>query len=209
MRRGFGEQPPNRLRISSADVVLSGAGSLPSAAAEVQAIGGLLAAKNVVTRTIGDLPALLELFDAGDFRLLHLACHNAFVASVPNASRMMMGDQPFEPVFLEQHAGRFGQASPLVFMNACRSDGQAPLYTNVEGSARSFLKAGAGAFVGSLWEVVDSSASTYAQEFYRAALSGETLGEAARRARDAIREEPGDPIWLAYTLYGDPAATLA
>jgi CHAT domain-containing protein len=67
----------------------------------------------------------------------------------------------------------------------------------------------AGAFIGSLWEVVDTLASTYAQEFYRAALAGHTLGESARQARDAIRDNPGDPTWLAYTLYGDPAATTS
>ena len=95
-----------------------------------------------------------------------------------------------------------------MFLNACRTDGQAPLYTTVEGWAASFLRAGAGAFIGSLWEVVDTSASTYAQEFYQAAIGGDTLGEAARRARDAIRDNPGDPTWLAYTFYGDPAATV-
>ena len=70
-----------------------------------------------------------------------------------------------------------------MFLNACRTDGQAPLYTTVEGWAASFLRAGAGAFIGSLWEVVDTSASTYAQEFYRAALAGHTLG--SRHARPA------------------------
>ena len=104
----------------------------------------------------------------------------------PNASRILLGNQPFEPVFLEAHAGRL--AAPLVFLNACRTDGQAPLYTTVEGWASSFLRAGAGAFIGSLWEVVDTSASTYAQEFYRAALAGDTIGESARQARDAIRD---------------------
>ena len=96
-----------------------------------------------------------------------------------------------------------------MFLNACRTDGQAPLYTTVEGWAASFLRAGAGAFIGSLWEVVDTSASTYAQQFYQAALAGHTLGESARQARDAIRDNPGDPTWLAYTLYGDPAATVS
>jgi pimeloyl-ACP methyl ester carboxylesterase len=206
-RRMFGEPPPNQLRIDSADVVLSGADSLASAPAEVHAIARLLAAKNMATRTVADLPALLQLFDGADFGMLHFACHNAFDASVPNTSRIMMGGQPFEPVFLEQHADRFRQASPLVFMNACRTDGQAPLYTTLDGWALRFLRAGAGAFVGSLWEVVDSSASTYAQEFYRAVLAGDTLGDAARTARMAIRDEPGDPTWLAYTLYGDPAAS--
>ena len=93
-------------------------------------------------------------------------------------------------------------------MNACRTDGQAPLVHDDRRMGAQLPQAGAGAFVGSLWEVVDSSAATYAQEFYRAALGGDTLGEAARKAREAIRQEPGDPTWLAYTLYGDPAATV-
>ena len=101
------------------------------------------------------------------------------------------------------------RGNPLVFLNACRTDGQAPQYTTVEGWAAKFLQAGAGAFIGSLWEVVDTSASTYAQQFYQAALTGHTLGEAARQACNAIRDNPGDPTWLAYTLYGDPAATVS
>jgi hypothetical protein len=45
-------------------------------------------------------------------------------------------------------------------------------------------------------------------EFYHATLGGHTLEEAARQARDAIRDNPGGPTWLAYTLYGDPAAMV-
>jgi hypothetical protein len=207
-RYRFGVRPPNRLRITSAGLVLSGTDSLASVPAEVEAITELLRARKVDIQTLSTVRALLSRFDAANLGLIHFACHNAFDASAPSASRILMGGQPFEPVFLEEHAGRFGEAAPLVFMNACRTDGQAPVYTTMEGWASSFVRAGAGAFLGSLWEVVDSSASTYAHEFYRAALSGDTLGEASRKARAAIREEPGDPTWLAYTLYGDPDATI-
>jgi pimeloyl-ACP methyl ester carboxylesterase len=203
----FGDGPPSRLQLSRGGLVLSGQGSLESAPTEIQAIAQLLGERNVPTETMGELPALLDLFAGGNFGLLHFTCHNSFGVSA-NSSQIMMGTQPFQPVFLARYRERFRQRSPMVFMNACRTDGQAPLYTRLDGWALSFLGAGAGAFVGSLWEVVDSSASLYAQEFYRVALSGETLGEAARKARAAIREEPGDPTWLAYALYGDPAATV-
>lgn len=205
-RRRYGPRPPSRLELGTADLVLSGDGLL-TAPAEIAALDGLLRSRGLAARRIGDLPGLLQTFRRGDIGVLHFSCHNAFARSAPNASRILLGNQPFEPVFLEAHAGRF--AAPLVFLNACRTDGHAPLYTTVEGWAASFLRAGAGAFIGSLWEVVDTSASTYAQQFYRAALSGNTLGESARQARDAIRDNPGDPTWLAYTLYGDPAATMS
>lgn len=205
-RRRYGPPPPRRLQLRAADLVLSGDG-LAAAPAEIAALDELLSRWGLAARRIGDLPALLQAFQLGGIGLLHFSCHNAFARGAPNASRILLADQPFEPVFLEQHAGQF--AGPLVFLNACRTDGQAPLYTTVEGWAAGFLRAGAGAFIGSLWEVVDTSASTYAQEFYRAALGGHTLGESARQARDAIRGNAGDPTWLAYTLYGDPAATVS
>jgi hypothetical protein len=206
-RRRYGRRPPGQLDLKAADLVLSGDGSLAAAPAEIAALDGLLRSRGLAARHIGDLPGLLQTFQRGDVGLLHFSCHNAFARGAPNASRILLGNQPFEPIFLEAHAGHF--AGPLVFLNACRTDGQAPLYTTVEGWAASFLRAGAGAFIGSLWEVVDTSASTYAQEFYRVALGGHTLGESARHARDAIRDNPGDPAWLAYTLYGDPAATVS
>ena len=205
-RRRYGPPPPGRLELGAADLVLSGEGSLAAAPAEIAALDGLLGGCGLAVHRIGDLPSLLHAFQRGNLGLLHFSCHNAFARGAPNTCRILLQNQPFEPVFLEQHVGRF--TAPLVFLNACRTDGQAPLYTTVEGWAASFLRAGAGAFIGSLWEVVDTSASTYAQEFYRAAIGGDTLGEAARRARDAIRDNPGDPTWLAYTFYGDPAATV-
>jgi hypothetical protein len=206
-RRRYGPRPAARLELGTADLVLSGDGSLAAAPAEIAALDGLLRGRGLAARHVGDLPSLLRAFQRGDFGVLHFSCHNAFAREAPNVSRILLGNQPFEPVFLERYAGRF--AAPLVFLNACRTDGQAPLYTTIEGWAASFLRAGAGAFIGSLWEVVDSSASAYAQEFYRAALGGDTLGESARKAREAIRDNPGDPTWLAYTLYGDPAATVS
>ena len=205
-RRRYGPRPPGRLDLAAADLVLSGDG-LAAAPAEITALDALLRGRGLAPRRIGDLPALRQAFQQADVGLLHFSCHNAFARGAPNASRILLGGQPFEPVFLNAHAGRF--AGPLVFLNACRTDGQAPLYTTVEGWAASFLRAGAGAFIGSLWEVTDTSAATYAQQFYQAALAGDTLGEAARRARDAIRDNPADPTWLAYTLYADPTATIS
>jgi CHAT domain-containing protein len=82
-------------------------------------------------------------------------------------------------------------------------------YTWLAGWAKSFLTAGAGAFIGSLWEVRDSSAGHFAEEFYRSLLGGVPLGYAMKQARTAIQNEPGDPTWLAYTLYGNPSLVLS
>jgi len=134
---------------------------------------------------------------------MNFSCHHAFARAAPNTSRILLGNQPFKPVFVEGHAGRL--AIPLAFLNVRRTDGQVPLYTTMERWAASLLTVGAGAVIGSLGEVTDTSAGTYAQEFYRAALSEYTPG----RARDAVRGNRGDPTWLACTLYGSPAATVS
>ena len=201
------QEPAATLQARPAALVLGGGNGLGAAADdEARAIEDALAP--AVPDHVHDLPTLLAMLDAGGARLLHFVGHNAFDAQSPVTSRYLLGGQPFEPAFLASRAGRLRAAAPLVFMNACRTDGQAPQYTVVDGWAQRFLTAGAGAFVGSLWEVRNASAATYAKTFYAAALGGRTLGEAAREARNAIRDVGGDPTWLAYSFYGDPSARM-
>jgi len=157
-------------------------------------------------QNINDLTPLLKVFDNADFDSLHFACHNIFRSDSPTSSSIQLGSKRFAPTFLNIYNKHFH--SPLIFMNACRSDGMAANYTWLAGWAKSFLAAGAGAFIGSLWEVRDSSASHFAETFYQALHSGIPLGDAMKQARTAIQNEPGDPTWLAYTLYGNPTAIL-
>jgi CHAT domain-containing protein len=99
---------------------------------------------------------------------------------------------------------------PLVFLNACRTAGEAPWLAETMGWAKQFMRAGAGAFVGSLWAVRSSAARTFAEAFYDALVTqGLALGTASLRARQSIADEAGDPTWLAYAIYGHPAAAVA
>ena len=101
-RRRYGPRPPGRLELAAADLVLSGDGSLAAAPAEIAALDGLLRGRGLAARRIGDLPSLLQAFQQGDVGLLHFSCHNAFARGAPNASRILLANQPFEPVFLER-----------------------------------------------------------------------------------------------------------
>ncbi len=76
----------------------------------------------------------------------------------------------------------------------------------MDGFAEKFLHAGAGAFIGSLWEVGDATALRFATEAYQMLMDGRTLGEAVTELRGRIRD--GDPTWLAYAVYGHPEARL-
>jgi hypothetical protein len=45
----------------------------------------------------------------------------------------------------------------------------------------------------------------FAEAFYAALVAGTDLGRASLAARRATKDD-ADPTWLAYTVYGDPAA---
>lgn len=203
IRWRYGPPAPGQLHLSKPFFVLP-AGSPDKAAQEVATLQSKLGGSS-----LGELDPLLTLFDAAQFDLLHFACHNNFLVNTPTSSYIRMGAAPFVPDFLNSFIGRFKAQSPLVFINACRSDGMAPNYTQLAGWAERFLTAGAGAFVGSLWAIRDSSARPFAEHFYGELLGGATLGDAMKAAREAIKDNAGDPTWLAYTLYGNPAATIA
>ena len=101
------------------------------------------------------------------------------------------------------------RSAPIVFINACRSAGSSATYNRLDGWASKFLEAGAGAFIGSLWAVSDGTAREFAEELYRQLQAGSSLGEAVMQARKVAARHLDDPTWLAYTVYGDPRATVS
>lgn len=150
---------------------------------------------------------VLDRLRTGNFQLLHFATHGAFNAEDADRSELFLGQQNLTPAELVGGQLRgLRSARPLVFLNACAS-GKADLtLIGAGGWAHKFFVEGrASAFVGTLWEVSDDLAADFSRTFYGGLVAGKTLGEALRAARLQIRDqEPGNPTWLAYALYGDP-----
>jgi hypothetical protein len=125
--------------------------------------------------------------------------------------QLLASERQFTPTLLTTAA--IGQVlattAPTVFINACRTAGLAATYNQLDGWASKFLEAGAGAFIGTLWAVSDGTAREFASELYAQLQAGLSLGYAAMRARQTVASQPGDPSWLAYTVYGDPRATIS
>ncbi|HST70002.1 MAG TPA: sigma-70 family RNA polymerase sigma factor, partial [Solirubrobacterales bacterium] len=183
--------------------------SPPQAAAEIASVGKALNA--TPQQPVHDLAGLNALLRASEFGVLHFACHNTFRPDQPDTTEIDLSGGPFQPTFLNELAKTkaLERNRPLIFMNACSAASSAPHYTQLLGWASQFVAAGSSAFVGPLWEVRDSSASTFAEAFYDSLFrQGVTLGEALQAARAAIREVPGDPTWLAYAVYGQPGARM-
>lgn len=176
----------------------------PAALAEILQLEALLGEG----KRVGTLDALLDELTNAAFGLLHFAAHNIVTSDLP-ASAWVKLDQPFQQGMLgADRANAFDKGAPLVFMNACNSGAGSPLWIGSTGWAGRFLAAGAGAFVGSLWQVRDGPAKDFAAAFYGELCAGKDLGMAFQAARRGVGKD-GDPTRLGYTLFGNPGATLA
>ena len=209
VRRVYGQGRARALRLDSGAAYIVPPGSPANAMAEVDGVRGIFPGHVRNRGVCASLAGFTELLDSVP-SVLHFACHNAFTEQ--SGSVITLDGGPLRPSDLAIAVQRRGLAdiSPLVFLNACRTAGDIAGLMQLMGWATQFMRAGAGAFVGSLWAVRSSSAKTYAEAFYRAMVSdGMPLGAASLRARQEIAGDPGDPTWLAYTVYGNPAASIA
>ncbi len=205
----FGRRPNRRLSLQPARFVLP-EGPLPEARAEIEAMQRLLDPGQPPGAVISALTPLQDLIRSGDFGLLHFACHNTYKPA--EGSSITLGNVQFTPTLMTTAAiDRVLELSaPTIFMNACRTAGLTATYSRLDGWASKFLEAGAAAFIGSLWAVYDGTAREFAQEFYGQLQAGSSMGEAVMRARQvAAASQPDDPTWLAYTVYGNPRATIS
>ncbi|MFJ5774456.1 CHAT domain-containing protein [Streptomyces sp. NPDC093094] len=207
VRRVFGQDRVRSMTLRGAAFVVP-PGSPDDAAAEVSSLRALLGAEASDGDVLTERAALTALIEAGHAGLLHFACHNAFTGA---GSCVTMADGPFDPIDLASAAQlrTLRPHRPLVFFNACRSAGEIDWFGESLGWAPQFLNAGAGAFVGTLWPVRSRSALQFAEAFYDQLITHRRpLGQASLAARQEVRDlYGGDPTWLAYAVYGSPAAT--
>ncbi len=143
--------------------------------------------------------------------IIHASAHGAFETAWPDQSALIVGGRrPFRPDDLAGDLRRtLRRDRPLVFFNACQLGRQGWSLTGLGGWARNLVESHSSAFLAPVWTVTDRLASLFAAVFYRRLGKGETLGAAALAARRATRaEEPDLPTWLAYQVYGHPAARL-
>ena len=203
----FGRRPARRLSLRPARFVLP-EGSPPEAQDEIETIRRLLDPQQPPGAVIRALTPLQDLIRDGDFGLLHFACHNTYDSA--GGPSITLDKRRFTPTHLTTAAidQILARSAPTVFINACRTAGLTVTYNRLDGWASKFLEAGAAAFIGSLWAVSDDGACEFAGKLYGQLQAGSSLGQAVTCARKAAASQLGDPTWLAYTVYGDPRATI-
>jgi hypothetical protein len=192
---------------------------LPQARDEIQALAGLLRAdgrfnlgdEDVLVGS-GDIRILrlLNLLGSGEYGLVHYSGHSVFQ---DEHSAWLLKDGKINTFDL---TSSLREAPPaLVFSSSCESaeSGQ-PRAIKYEDQTfdlpGAFLQAGVQAYVGTLWEVEDTAARRFAEAFYDAFLiQGQGLGESMRRAKMARKAQYDLINWPAFTLFGNPGATMA
>lgn len=154
---------------------------------------------------------LTQALSTGGFDGLHFAGHaSAWSESPERWGLQLEKSEDFKPADLTALGECLKGSRPLIFLNACASAQTGFSLTGLNGLAERFLQAGAGAVIGTLWAVRSSSALAFAEAFYLRFLRGMPLGEAVRESRHEVRDRcPGDPSWLAYTVFGHPLASVA
>ena len=138
----------------------------------------------------------------GSFGTLHVAAHDRNgCGTISLAAR-----QRFSPSDLNEFAsagGRWSAQRPLIFVNACGTQSSRQIFIQSASWAQRFFEAGAGGFIGSMWDVRSTTASVFAERFYRALyVDGLPFGKALHEARELSRQD-SDPTWLAYAAHGD------
>jgi hypothetical protein len=152
------------------------------------------------------LVSVLTALHSGEFSGLHFSGHGAARVSNPDLWSFPLDEEEALHA-VDLATCDLTATRPVVFLNACRTGRSGLSLTGLGGLARAFLEARAGAVIGTRWEVRDGPGRAFSCAFYQALFEGASLGEAALLARRNLRQEfPGDPAWLAYAVFGHPAA---
>ncbi len=181
---------------------------------------GTLQARSITPEALEEgEDAFYDTVAAGDFDVLHLACHAEGDEDEIDRAHLIIGEatEPsgstraiaVGPSILQAEAN-WQARHPLIFLNACETGRAGAMLTAWGGWPNVFLRCGAGAFIGSAWAVRDGPAARFATAFYEALLDGSTLAAAATAARQAARKSASgtelDASWLAFKVYGHPRA---
>jgi CHAT domain len=197
------------LPVNNLALVVPEQSQLPNAVQERNALLSLATPKRSVHEIEARFLAVIDSLAAGNFDAWHFSGHGADDGTDPNRWEICLDDQAtLRPEDLNVAMGNFGRARPLIFFNACHTGRAGFSLAGVGGWSKQLLDLGIGAFIGTHWTIEDLNAKEFAVAFYRFFFGGMPIAESFRQARIYLHERfPGDPTWLAYTLFAHPLAS--
>ena len=148
--------------------------------------------------------------------IIHYAGHGVrvTVAGLPPDVALSLSDGSIVPSTWKNLAEQSPQAHPFYFFNACDLGRSDATLDYISGWASTLMQSGASGYLGALWKVSDTTATSFANHFYRdlkVRLAGNapwSVAEVVTQARSETYQEAFDPTALAYVLYADPYQTM-
>ena len=206
---------PLRILVVSAQPVGFGQLSIEQELAVIQrGFEPLVEAKLVEIDTLARAtPSMIHgRLTTGQYQIVHFIGHGVYNEERGEGSLIFVNDDGSEYPLGERSVREIfrGRGLSLVFLNACESGRGGNADFN-KGVAQSLVAHGLPALVANQYSVLDSSATSFAQNFYWSLAQGMSLGQAAREARIAVNYLlHGEPIdWAVPVLYARNAhATL-
>ena len=204
----FTNESEQRYRSAYRDARL---GSLIDAEREVRKIAGLYGAANtrVLLRDEGREDTVK--FEAGRFRVLHLATHGMIDDQAPMYSALVLAtsrDAQDDGLLEAREILGMHLEADLVVLSACDTgSGAIAPGEGVVGMSWAFLIAGCPSTVVSRWKVSSKATSELMIDFHRRLIAGDSKPEALRKAALALRKNPAysHPFyWAAFVLVGEP-----
>ncbi|MBN2496715.1 MAG: CHAT domain-containing protein [Deltaproteobacteria bacterium] len=175
---------------------------LPFAEREASSVGDEQPGSEVYLKDAATEARVMQ--QAGSAEYVHMACHGTFDAASPLFSALKLaageeqdGDLTAIEVFSMSLSAR------LVTLSACQTGlGELRCGDEIIGFNRSFLAAGAGGVVSSLWRVSDVATAVLMKRFYRY-LHSEAPAVALGRAQKLVRRYfPHPAYWSGFVLVG-------
>lgn len=205
-----GVEPKPTLRATRVGVIAPLDSGLPNRKAEVAMLEALAKSGPVVEPVKATYESTIIALGSHRFDVLHFVGHGENV-DPENATRSqfrLSGRWRLTPSDISGETRNLGLSTPIVFMNACQVAQGSMALSGVGGWGPALMRAGAGAFVGTHWNVRDDLAHLFATKFYDRLVGGASVAGAVREARQALlARTDGDATWLAYTVHASPGAS--
>lgn len=138
--------------------------------------------------------------NAGNFDIVHFACHGQFRSDNPMFSSLQLADG----LLTARDISEFNLKAELVVLSACET-GMNKILAGEEllGLTRGFLSAGVSSLVLTLWTVDDKTARELMIDFYLELKSGKSPATALRNAqRNLIKQNSHPYYWSPFFLVG-------
>lgn len=195
--------PPTMLAVDRIALIVPGDSRLPDAEAERRELFDTSPGVSMIPASFVEVR---EALARGEHDVWHFAGHGLYDATRPGRPSLLLDDDGrLEPDDICGVVRNLARRSPIIVLNACHT-APLPLGTGIEAWSHRFVAAGASAFIGTRWQVRDSTARRFARTFYAGLRRGVALGEAVRDARRAIDDD--GLTSLAYTVFGHPLARV-